>query len=350
MPLHNYTSLLRGMQLAGYISEEKLECYVAENPLPKFEHPVRKRSTFDCDIISTCMLPRDVGASNVAAYRKGEGNCPYNALSQHLSGDYRYVEELSCWVAYELVIENDIYFDASRECLYYDQPSTELVKNVATLGNFSSVLEVMAAANILGINIVCHHYHEVNPRIRPYLSKKFEPEFRRPIKPEMHIMFTRAGSMRDVRMPYWNPSHFTLVVSRSSVRGRTFWPEQRLKWLELKTHFEEVAAIDQSEIIIDDAEVPDKNLSFDVHRQTSRTSMSNNTQKPVAAKSASRAIRVQKSLPKRAWQRDKKCSWHQRKFAFRSDFTISESSNEQTGVRAKQWLFNSNCPQDVKMK
>ena len=119
----------------------------------------------------TCMLPWDVGASNVAAYRKGEGNCPYNALSQHLSGDYRYAEELRCWVAYELVIQNEIYYDASRECLYYNQPSTELIKNVVTLSNFSSVLEVMAAANILGINIVCH-YPEVNSRIRPYFSKK----------------------------------------------------------------------------------------------------------------------------------------------------------------------------------
>ena len=154
--------------------------------------------------------------------------------------------------------------------------------------------------------------------------------------------------MRDIRMPYWNPNHFTLVVPKSSGRGRTSWPEQRLKWLELKSHFEEVAAIDQSEIIIDDAEVPDKNLSFDAHCQTSRTPMSDNTQKPAAAKSASNAIGVQKSLTKEHDSVTK--SAHDTKENVPLDQTSQSVKVATNKAMSEQSNDNSNCPQDVKMK
>ena len=127
-----YTYLFRGMQMAGKISDENLVSNVAKKPLPMFKYPVKKRPTFDCDIISTCMLPSDVSEDYCVAYTKRDGSCLYTAFSRHLSGGYSFANELRCRVAYELVIQNQMYCDAAKECLYYDQPSQEYITNVAT--------------------------------------------------------------------------------------------------------------------------------------------------------------------------------------------------------------------------
>ena len=116
MPFQNYTSILRDMQMAGKISNENLVSYVAKNPLPMFKYPVKKRFTFDCDIMSTCMLPSGVSEDYCVAYTKGDGTCLYNALSQHLSGGYSYANELRCRVAYQLIMQNQVYYDAAKEC------------------------------------------------------------------------------------------------------------------------------------------------------------------------------------------------------------------------------------------
>ena len=177
--------------------------------------------------MSNCMMPADMPQNLVAACIIGDGNCLYNSLSMHLMGDCSRSTELCCRVAYELVLQNDLYKDISKSCLYYDQPSIEYIC-VATLGTFSGILEIMAAANVMGLDIVCH-YPKVNHRSRPYFNTTFQAEFRRPYKPPIHLMFTRAGSMRDSRVSYWNPNHFTIIVLRNAVKGNTYWPEQQIK-------------------------------------------------------------------------------------------------------------------------
>ena len=221
MPFPNYISLLKGMATTAKESAESLQSHIMCNPLPPFHYPKGKANAkLDCDIMSTCMMPADMPQNLVAAYTIGDGNCLYNSLSMHLMGDCSRSTELRCRVAYELVLQNDLYMDISKSCLYYDQPSIEYISSVATLGTFSGILEVMAAANVMGLDIVCH-YPDVNQRIRPYFNTTFKAEFRRPYKPPIHLMFTRAGSMRDSRVSYWNPNHFTIIVPRNAVKGNT---------------------------------------------------------------------------------------------------------------------------------
>ena len=260
MPFQNYTSLLRDMQIAGKISNENLVSYVAKNPLPMFKYPVKKRFTFDCDIMSSCMLPSDVSEDYCVAYTKGDGNCLYNALSQHLSGGYSYANELRCRVAYQLIIQNQVYYDAAKECLYYDQPSQEYITNVATLGNFSNMVEVMAAANVLKITIDCH-YPEVNTSIRLYFNKGFEAEFWRPKKK------TKCTSCLLGLAPSetfgWN---IGIQTTSPSLCQSLLWEDVLLglsknHWLELENHFQVVAAIDPPKVVTDEVEVPEKTES-----------------------------------------------------------------------------------------
>ena len=257
MPFPNYISLLKGMATTAKESAESLQSFIMCNPLPPFHYQSRKANAkFDCDIMSTCMMPADMPQNLVAAYTIGDGNCLYNSLSMHLMGNCSRSTELRCRVAYELVLQNDLYMDISKSCLYYDQPSIEYIASVATLGTFSGILEVMAAANVMGLDIVCH-YPEVNHRIRPYYNTTFKAEFRRPYKSPIHIMFTRAGSMRDSRVSYWNPNHFAIIVPRNTVKGNTYWPEQQMKWMEIKKTFEELADTVSDVVVIDDDEDSD---------------------------------------------------------------------------------------------
>ena len=254
MPFPNYISLLKGMATTAKESAESLQSHIMCNPLPPFHYPKGKANAkLDCDIMSTCMMPADMPQNLVAAYTIGDGNCLYNSLSMHLMGDCSRSTELRCRVAYELVLQNDLYMDISKSCLYYDQPSIEYISSVATLGTFSGILEVMAAANVMGLDIVCH-YPDVNQRIRPYFNTTFKAEFRRPYKPPIHLMFTRAGSMRDSRVSYWNPNHFTIIVPRNAVKGNTYWPEQQIKWMEIKKTFEELADTVSDVVVISDDE------------------------------------------------------------------------------------------------
>ena len=116
-----------------------------ENALPQFQYPRRKHITkYECDILSTCMIPSDIKHKNLAsAYLVGDGNCLYNTLSMDLFGNFSRSTELCCRVAYELWLQNDMYNEIAKECLYYDQPSVEYISDLASLGTHSGVLEVI---------------------------------------------------------------------------------------------------------------------------------------------------------------------------------------------------------------
>ena len=250
----NYKKVLQQLEKAGQESLETLSSFVSSNPLPGFIYPKRPSELqFEYDLLSTSMIPQDTMHTLVAAYTKGDGNCLYNSLSMLMAGDCSYAEELRCRVLYELIRENDLDCKASDDCLYYDTPSKEYLHNMARPNTFSGVIEVMAAANVLGADIACH-YPDVNHRIRPYFNKTFKAGVKRRNAIKMHIMITRAGSMRDHRVAYWNPDHFVCLVPRQFVKSYSPWYQHRDKWLEVVKELEEIADTVPPVVTIDDSD------------------------------------------------------------------------------------------------
>ena len=217
-----------------------MQCFAAKKPLPTLRVPRSKiKPLHHCDILSTCMLPDDFTGVYAAVYTPGDGNCLYNALSQHLVGDVSKAIEIRCRVAYELVVNNALYASIAKSCQYYDAPSLPYLKAVCEDKNYSGILEIAAASNVLGMEIQTI-YPMVNQGIRRYYHRMFEPEFRAiGIRP-MKVMFTRFGDMLDVRSNFWAPNHFAYVVPASKCEGKTDWPEQRQRWSEIITKCEQI--------------------------------------------------------------------------------------------------------------
>ena len=247
----NYQRLLSGLEVAAKKSSDALISFISSHPLPAFSYPrnISNRS-YDCDILSTAMLPSDVDSHIAVAYTRGDGNCLYNAVSMHLCGDCRYATELRCRAIYEMVANNSCYVSEAAACSYYDEPSFQYVANMTKNFNYSGVLEIMALANILGTCITTH-YPDVNKPIRQYYNGKFSPEFRTTRTRQIHIMFTRSGSMRDARVNFWNPNHFALLVPKSALKGSTSWPGQSEKWEEMKASFTSAEDIMRPPQVID---------------------------------------------------------------------------------------------------
>ena len=96
-------------------------------------------------------------------------------------------------------------------------------------------------------------------------------------------MFTRAGCMRDSRVSYWNPNHFTLLVPKNEIQGNTDWPEQRKKWLEIKNNFEQIGDTVSKIVLIDEYEGGDDDSITTLSPQTTaaeiKENVSNDTNK-----------------------------------------------------------------------
>ena len=235
-----YEGLLKKLHIAAAKSEDDLLSVMADNPLPLIRSPnKRQRASFSCDIISTCMLPEDEYDQLIAAFTFPDGNCMYNAVSMHLVGDSKLAAELRCRTIYEMFENNARYMSMHESCMYYDEPNHDYIAKMCSDRSYSGVLEIAACSNVIGADIHVV-YPEVNPQIRPYFHRTFEPELYFLNSTPMRIMLTQAGSMSDQKATYWAPNHFVYLVPPKLCRGHTCWPSQRDKWLEVKKGFEEI--------------------------------------------------------------------------------------------------------------
>ena len=248
-------------------SLESLETYVTRKPLPALHlQTSRTKAQFQCDILSTCMLPDTLNGTHAAVYTPGDGNCLYNALSLHLVGDISMSSELRCRIAYEIIANNDYYDALSQSCQFYDPPTLKYIHGVCCDMNFSGILEIAAASNVLGVQIKSI-YPEVNHGIRPYYHRDFQPEFYTPGMKTVNIMFTRFGGMHDPKSRFWAPNHFSYVVLANRCRGKTTWPGQRDKWIEVKNGIEQIQdnlSVTEPQIIdLTDIDYPSQKVKLD---------------------------------------------------------------------------------------
>ena len=234
-----FEGLLNKLRQASSKSEAAFMKIVNANPLPAFQVQKRRRLNFSCDYMATCMMPEDVDAKMVAVWTEPDGNCFYNLVSMHLSGDLSLSSEMRCRVVYELASNRIKYDNAAQNCQYYDPPTFKYIGDVCPIGTYTGVMEIMAAANVIGADIYAH-YPDVNFGIRHYFNRTFTADFYRPNVTPMHFLYTRAGIMHDQNLPYWSPNHYCYMAPQTCVKIAKPWPGQAEQWQKIRNELEKV--------------------------------------------------------------------------------------------------------------